>query len=141
MTLASDIALLGSGGFLLSGLVTGVWKYRHMMGSEDGTAPTYVNVAHRAALLYSFASLVIYQLVLASPLPAVVELVAVVAPLLFFALAVASYVAHGLAQDTDNQFRNPDAPGQLRATMWALIVAEVSGVSVLLVGVLVGVVG
>lgn len=136
MSPAATLALGASGGFLLVGLLTGTWKYRQMMASPDGTAPTYVNVAHRASLLYSFASLVIFQLVRVSPLPGTVDLVAVAAPLAFFAVAVGAYVVHGIRRETDNQFRDPERPTLLRTTMWALIVAEVGGVSVLLVGFL-----
>lgn len=35
----------------------GVWKYRQMAASESGQAHFYVDAAHRAALLYSFALL------------------------------------------------------------------------------------
>ena len=39
--------------------VLGVWKYRQMASSPDGLAHPYVDTAHRAALLYSFATLLI----------------------------------------------------------------------------------
>lgn len=134
MKLAAQFALLSSGGFLLAGLVTGVWKYRHMMTSDEGMAPNYVNIAHRAALLYSFASLVLFELVTRSPFSQSVELLAVAAPVAFFTFATSSYVLNGRAQLTDNQFRSPPNPKVLRAAMWALIVAEFGGVAVLLAG-------
>lgn len=138
MKLAVLLALFSSGGFLLIGLLTGVWKYWHMMGNDEGTAPTYVNVAHRAALLYSFASLVIYEFAQRSPFSTTVNLIAVVAPILFFAIAVGSYITHGLLGDTDNQFRDSGIlnPTVLRGSMWALIVAEIGGFSVLFIGVI-----
>lgn len=136
MTVADILALFASGGFLLTGLVTGVWKYWHMMGSDEGTAPTYVDIAHRAALLYSFASLVIYEFVQLSPYSLIVNLIAVGAPISFFALAVGSYITHGILGDTDNQFRDSGVinPTVLRSVMGALIVAEIGGFSLLFVG-------
>lgn len=136
MKLPALLALFSSGGFLLTGLFTGVWKYWHMMGSDEGTAPTYVNVAHRAALLYSFASLVIYEFVQFSPFSMAVNLIAVIAPVIFFAIAVGSYITHGLLGDTDNQFRDSGIinPVALQGTMWALIVAEIGGFSLLFIG-------
>lgn len=134
MKLAAQFALLSSGGFLLTGLLTGVWKYRHVFTSTDGTAPTYVNIAHRAALLYAFASLVMFELVLRSPFSQSVELLAVAGPVAFFTFATASYVLMGVSRVTDNQFRNPRDPTALRAGMWALIIAEVGGIGLLTAG-------
>ena len=63
MTPAVKIALLASGLFLLSGMVTGVWKYARTMSSPEHRAPVYVDIAHRASFFYSFASLVIAKLI------------------------------------------------------------------------------
>ena len=134
MKVAAQFALLSSSWFLLVGLLTGVWKYRHAMASEDGTAPTYVDVAHRASLLYAFASIVLFELVLRSPFTPYVELVAVAAPVAFFTFAVASYVLNGRTRLTDNMFRDPPNSTVLRAAMWGLILAEIGGVGVLVAG-------
>ncbi len=104
------------------------------MASDEGNAPTYVNIAHRAALLYSFASIVMFELVLRSPFSPIVELGAVVAPVVFFMFAVSSYLLNGRTQITDNQFRDPPKPNVLRASMWALIISEIGGITVLVVG-------
>jgi len=56
---AERIALLGSGVYFLIGLLTGVWKYRGIMNSPTGQAHPYVDIVHRAALMYAFASLVV----------------------------------------------------------------------------------
>jgi hypothetical protein len=135
------LALLGSGGFLIAGLLTGVWKYQHMWRSEEAEAPFYVDTAHRASLLYAFAALVIYEFATFSPYTATVTLAAVGVPLFFFAAAVASYVVHGLLRDTDNQFREPHLLGRyelppwvLNGAMWLLIVGEIGGFGVLFVG-------
>jgi hypothetical protein len=50
------ISQLASGVFLLVGLVSGVWKYRHMITSEAAQAPVYVDICHRSELMYSFAA-------------------------------------------------------------------------------------
>lgn len=134
MKLAAQFALLASGVFLFTGLLTGVWKYRHMFESDDGIAPNYVNIAHRAALLYAFASIVLFELVLRSPFPESVELMAVAAPVAFFTYATSNYILMGRAKLTDNVFRNPTKPSVLRGGMWGLIAAEVGGIGILLAG-------
>mgnify|MGYP002653205800 CR=1 FL=1 len=53
------LALASAGVFFLSGLLTGVWKYAHMARTPAAQAPVYVDIAHRAALFYSFAALLI----------------------------------------------------------------------------------
>ena len=121
--------------FLLTGLIVGIWKYWRILNSADHRAPTYVDIAHRAALLYSFAALVMMKLVEFSPYSETVQLLATAVPILFFATAVASYVCHGLRDDTDNQFEERNF-----TTTWGmvlLIVGEVGGISILLWGFLV----
>ncbi len=61
MVLAGDTkaVLLGAGAMFLAALVLGVWKYRQMATSDDHLAHPYVDTAHRAALLYSFATLLV----------------------------------------------------------------------------------
>ena len=81
-------SILASGVFLLVGLLTGVWKYLQMKSSEDGQAHIYVDTAHRAALLYSFAALVLAQFVELSALSDNVNLAAAMAPLVYFAIAI-----------------------------------------------------
>jgi hypothetical protein len=51
--------LLAAGLIFILALSLGVWKYRQMAASADGLAHPYVDTAHRAALLYSFATLLI----------------------------------------------------------------------------------
>lgn len=138
---ALKLALTASGVFLLTGLLTGVWKYACIARSPTATAPVYVDIAHRAALLYSFAALVIAMLAHYSPWPEHVDLFAVFFPVLYFALAIGGYVIHGLLRDTDNQFLKPHVMGRMRIPpamlhffMWTLIVAEIGGVGVLFAG-------
>jgi hypothetical protein len=145
---AAVFALLASGAFFMTGLLTGVWKYRHMWKSDDAETPYYVNTAHRASLLYAFASLVLYHFVVYSPWSPTVNLVSVVAPIFFFGFAVTTYVIHGALRDTDNQFEEPHVLGRfelppfvLRGSMWLLIVGEIGGFGVLFVGVVLRVAG
>jgi hypothetical protein len=129
---ASRLALSASGLFLLTGLATGIWKYRRIMASPDRRAPVYVDIAHRAALLYSFAALVMMKLVEYSPYSKAVQLWATAVPLLFFAAAIGSYVYHGIAGDTDNQFTERNFVSTWGMAL--LIAGEMGGVLVLFWG-------
>src|ERR1700758_5138497 len=51
--------LLAAAAMFLQALLLGVWKYRQMATSETHLAHPYLDTAHRAALLYSFALLLI----------------------------------------------------------------------------------
>lgn len=125
--------VLVAGAILAWGLVLGVWKYHGIRTSPDRTAHLYVDIAHRAALLYSFATLVLAALVELSSFPTVVNVVAAAVPVVFFVAAIVSYCVHGALRDTDNQFVDP-TPGTY-AFMIALIVGEIGGVVVLIAGV------
>ena len=132
MNLAIKITLAASGLFLFAGLLLGVLKYRGIMRSPEHCAPVYIDIAHRAALMYSFAALVMAELLKYSPYSETVQLLITGAPLLFFAIAIAQYTKLGLANQTDNQFRERNFN-----TTWGmllLIVAEVGGVGMLLFG-------
>ena len=138
MTIGLDtkILLLIAGLLLLGGLVLGVWKYRQMSASPTALAHPYVDIAHRAALMYSFATLVLAALAEFSAFPTAVNLLAGSIVRLFFVAAIATYVVHGFLGDTDNQFEHP-----VRGTdlfMWALIVCEIGGTAVLLIGFVFG---
>ena len=138
MTIGLDtkILLLIAGLLLLGGLVLGVWKYRQMSASPTALAHPYVDIAHRAALMYSFATLVLAALAEFSAFPTAVNLLAGSIVTLFFIAAIATYVVHGFLGDTDNQFEHP-----VRGTdlfMWALIVGEIGGTAVLLTGFVFG---
>jgi len=124
--------VLAAGLIFLSALLLGIWKYRQMATSEDALAHPYVDTAHRAALLYSFATLLLATFVELSGFATIVNLIAAFVPIAFFAAAIAGYSIHGRRRDTDNQFRDPVAG--THAFMWALIAGEVGGVLVLLAG-------
>lgn len=138
MPIATDTAVVvfTAGLILLLGLVLGVWKYQQILASPQRQAHVYVDIAHRAALMYSFATLVLAALVELSGWSTAVNLVLAGVPVVFFLGAVASYCLHGARRDTDNQFARPDP--LLRVAMVALIVGEIGGVVGLLAGVVAG---
>ena len=134
MTLGDDTnaVLLAAGLLFLWALLLGVVKYRQMLASPDGVAHPYTDIAHRAALLYSFATLLIAAFVQFSGFSQTVDLLAAGALGFFFLAAIASYVFHGMRRDTDNQFRDP-VPGT-HPYMVALSAAEIVGMAVLIAG-------
>lgn len=134
MSPAARLALTSSGLFLLTGLATGVWKYHAMMTSSDHRAPVYVDIAHRAALLYSFAALVMMKLVEHSPYSNAVQLWATSVPLVFFAAAVFSYIYHGYLDDTENQLAERNFVSTWGMAL--LIAGEIGGILVLFWGFL-----
>lgn len=143
---AVRLCVVSAGVFFLLGLLTGAWKYWHIARSPEAKSPVYVDLAHRAALLYSFAALLLAVFAGLSTWSATVNLIAAALPLAFFALAIGGYVLHGLLRDTDNQFEKPHRvgpmtlhPALLAGFMWALMAAEIGGFLVLFVGFLRGV--
>jgi hypothetical protein len=127
------IALLAGGVMFLWALVLGVQKYVQILASPDGHAHPYTDIAHRAALLYSFAFALIAAMVAFGAWSATVNLVCVAILSVYFAQAVAGYMVHGLRKDTPNQF-TPPVPGWMRLGMVTLIVAEIGAFAVLLAG-------
>jgi hypothetical protein len=105
-----------------------------MAASKKGLAHPYVDVAHRAALLYSFATLLLATFVQLSGWSTAINLVAAFAVIAFFVSAIGGYVYHGLTRDTENQFRKGEGPPGLDAYMWALIAVEIAGFTTLLAG-------
>lgn len=143
MAIAGKLTVFACGIFFLTGLLTGVWKYLSIWKSPTSEAPRYVNVAHQASLLYAFAALVLLKFLEFSPYAETINLLAVAFPLFFFVLAIATYVAHGILQDTDNQLQKPYRFGKIllppilfHVFVWLLIIGEVGGFLVLFVGFL-----
>lgn len=132
MDTATTLTLTACGLFFLTGLATGIWKHNAMMTNPSRQAPAYVDIAHRASLLYSFASLVLVKFVELSPFSSAVTTAAAAAPLLFFAVAIGRYLSLAIGNQTDNQYKLPlDAT---RVVMPMLIIAEVGGFGVLFAG-------
>ena len=132
MNLSIKIALLASGLFLLSGMLTGVWKYAEIMRSPEHKAPVYVDIAHRASFFYSFASLVIAKLIEYSPFSDFQQTVIVSVPILYFISAVAGYIKEGFLNRTENMFTERNF-----VTTWfmyGLIAGEIGGFLLILGG-------
>ncbi|PPD25663.1 MAG: hypothetical protein CTY21_14110 [Methylomonas sp.] len=138
---AGNFALTSAGCFLLFGMLTGIWKYFHMMTRADAQAPYYVDICHRTSLQYAFACVVLFLLATNSAWSEQVNWYATVVPILFFASAVFTYWLHGVLKDTDNQLAQPHRlgggtvpRGVIKVYMLALIAGEIGGTAVLLAG-------
>ena len=132
MNLAIKITLLWSGLFLLAGMLIGIVKHQRMLKSEDHTAPAYIDIAHRAAFLYSFAMLVIAKLLEYSPYSEAVQLGASGVLIAFMSVTIIGYFTHGVRNKTDNLFRERNF-----STTWyvyLLTIGEIGGLSVILWG-------
>ena len=137
------LAILAAGVFFLIALLSGVWKYLQIRGSENASAHPYVDIAHRASLMYSFAALLLARFAEISQLSESIEWWAVLLPVAYFAYAILLYIIHGALRDTDNQLRPPFRMGSLvlppafvGVSMWSLVAAEIGGFLVLFYGVL-----
>jgi hypothetical protein len=132
MDTAVKLSLLASGTFLLAGMLAGVWKYQQMLTTAEHRAPMYVDIAHRAALLYSFAALVMAKLLEYSPFNDAVKLVIAAVPLFYFAVTIIIYLIHGLKRTPESQFSSRNF-----ITTWGmylLIAGEVGGVALIFGG-------
>lgn len=129
---ATAVTLFAAGLIFLLALILGIWKYRQMAAGPDHLAHPYVDIAHRAALMYSFSTLLVAVFVQLSAWPAWVNLTAAMVLVFFFVVAIAAYIQHGLRRDTTNQFEHSSVG--LHAGMVALILGEVGGFLVLLSG-------
>lgn len=143
MTLAEKLCLTAAFVFFMTGLLTGIWKYLCIARSERAVAPRYVDIAHRSSLMYAFAALLLARFAALSVFSATVNAWAAGVSLLFFALAIGSYVLHGMLRDTSNQLRRPHRMGAFEIPpalmvlfMVLLIAAEVGGAAVLGAGAL-----
>ena len=134
MSLAVKICLAASGVYLLTGMLIGVIKYRKTMQSAGHRAPVYIDIAHRAAFMYSFAALVMARLLESSPYAERVQLGASGLVLLFLTLTIFGYLSHGLRDDTDNIFR--ERTFTTTWYMYLLIAGEIGGFAVILWGFL-----
>ncbi|KAJ9473652.1 hypothetical protein DIPPA_22196 [Diplonema papillatum] len=124
--------------FFITGLASGVWKYKQMMQSSTGRASHYVDIAHRSSLMYSNAAVLLGICAQFSVYPTEVNEAAAIAANTFFALAIASYVVHGIQNDTTNQIQQAKTKPHAAVPLWllktfmaALIVCELGGSVVL----------
>ncbi len=132
MNFAVKISLLSSGLFLLFGMLIGIVKYQRMLTSSEHIAPVYIDIAHRAAFLYSFAMLVIAKLLEYSPYSEAVQIGAAGLVLMFLTLTAFGYLIHGLKNDTDNLFRERNFTTTWY--MYLLMAGEIGGLSVIIWG-------
>lgn len=146
MSLAEKLCLSAAALFFITGLLTGAWKYACMARSPRAAAPRYVDIAHRSSLMYSFAALLLAWLTRYSVYPDWLNTLAAASALSFFALAIGTYIIHGLLRDTSNQLRKPHRlgnatlpPSLIHGFMVLLIVAEIGGTLVLGSGALIAV--
>jgi len=132
MNLAIKISVLASGLFLLAGMLIGIVKHQRMLASSDHTAPAYIDIAHRAAFLYSFAMLVIAKLLEYSPYSETVQLISMGSVLVFLSITIVGYFVTGMMNETDNLFRQRD----FRTTwyVYLLTAGEIGGLAVILWG-------
>lgn len=129
---ATAVTLLAAGLIFLLALTLGVWKYRQMVTSESHVAHPYVDIAHRASLLYASATLLTAVFVELSAWPGWVNLTAAMVLVFFFLAAIVSYIVHGVRRDTTNQFERPSLG--MHISMVLLIAGEIGGFAVLLAG-------
>lgn len=132
MNLAVKISLLSSGLFLLAGMLIGIVKHQRMLKSADHMAPAYIDIAHRAAFLYSFAMLVIAKLLEYSPYSESVQAGASGLLLIFMSVTIVGYFTHGVRNKTDNLFRERNF-----STTWyvyMLTVGEITGLAIIIWG-------
>ena len=132
MPLAIKISLACSGVFLLTGMLLGVVKYQKMMTSHTHQAPVYIDIAHRALLLYSFAALVMAELLRYSPYSTSAQAWIAGIPLFSFAVIVVRYIQLGFENKVDNQFRERNF--NTTWGMYFLIVGQVGGVAAIVWG-------
>lgn len=131
---AACIALSASGIFFMAGLLTGLWKYLCMRKHPQAEAPYYVNTAHRAALMYAFSAQLLAVFAAVSAFPIWLNTVAVIPPLMFFAIAIVHYVQLGLTTDSNNSLRDSQDKAKDYLILNLLAIAEIGGFSVLLLG-------
>lgn len=136
MELSVAIAIVLAGAMLLVGMATGTWKYIEMMRSPERRAPRYVNIAHRAALLYACAIGVLALLAWLSPLPQWLEIAAITIDSLFFFIATGTYIKLGVTRLERTQYH--DRNFTTGAGTWILAAAELGTTFVLFAGACMG---
>jgi len=100
--------------YFVTALITGVWKWRSMLGSKDGEAHAYVNIAHHAALHYGPFVVLAGALAGFWPygefFPAWV-LIAIMGWTMVASLS--RYISLGIRGGTPNQLHNPTGSAKL----------------------------
>lgn len=111
---ALHIALFFSAIYFIAALATGVWKWRAMLGAEDGKAHAYIDIAHHAALHYGPFIFLAGVLAAFWPygeiFPAWV-LIAVMGGTMI--LSLSRYISLGISGAISNELEKPDASAKL----------------------------
>jgi hypothetical protein len=102
MDLAIKILLLFAGLFLLSGMVTGIWKYKKLLSSPEQNTPVYIDITYHSSFFYSFACLVIAKLIEYSPFSPGVRFVLAAMPLVYFSATIIVYGAEGFLSHSES---------------------------------------
>jgi hypothetical protein len=126
------LSILFAGLFLLIGMITGVWKYATIMKSENAKSSMYVDIAHRNALLFSFACIVIAKLMEFSPFSPAMQMVITAIPLFYFSLTTINQIKEGFAGRTETIFKERNF-----STTWftyGLVIGEVGSISLMIIG-------
>lgn len=126
------ISILFSGLYLLIGMVTGVWKYAKIMKSDNHKSSMYVDIAHRNALLFSFACLVIAKLMEFSPFSLTMQMVITLIPLFYFSLTTINQIKEGVVNRTETIFK--ERTFSTTWFMYGLIIGEVGSISLMIIG-------
>ena len=130
--MAVKISILFAGLYLLIGMLTGVWKYAAIMKSENHKSSMYIDIAHRNALLFSFACLVIAKLMEFSPFSLVVQLVITLIPLFYFSLTTINQIKEGFSGRTETIFKERNF--STTWFMYGLIAGEIGSISLMVIG-------
>lgn len=102
------------------------------MSSANHKAPPYIDVAHRASFMYSFAALVMAELLKFSPYSEQVQLIITSIPLFFFAMTIGQYFKLSIQNKVTNQLSERNFN-----TTWGillLIIGEIGGVGAIVWG-------
>ena len=132
LIMAVKISILFAGLYLLIGMLTGVWKYAAMMQSENHKSSMYIDIAHRNALLFSFACLVIAKLMEFSPFSPVMQLVITLIPLFYFSLTTINQIKEGFSGRTETIFKERNF--STTWFMYGLIAGEIASISLMVIG-------
>ncbi len=100
--------------YFIAALMTGVWKWRAMLGARDGQAHSYIDTAHHAALHYG--PFIVLAGALASfwpfgevfPAWVLIEIMGWT-----MVLSLSRYVSLGIRGGTSNQLHEPTASAKL----------------------------
>lgn len=136
MNWVQAFCVVATGSIFLTALLSGVWKWQAMLNSPEHLAPPYVDIAHRAALMYSFAGLLVWHFVGWSIWPDWLNFIAALMLFVFFISSIATYLLLGLKNQTDNQFNERNST--TTTGMLMLVIAEIAGFVILFSGAIAG---